>query len=252
MINAENVAKLRLHWTLLQTSWRPVPLALFLFLSLWTILPPAVVAQAPVPVPRNQQIPKKGYKTWALFLVCDPSWLANTANSKVNLKLLHDQFVGFGNAVGTQNAAVWFCSYNSTEPGDYDGVRASDYCATYDLKAFESPVVVVTTQYPAPVPKAVAVPRQAFSTVNDPTGNYVEVSLNGLDSKDTNTLLGLLADQVRSGKLDQQQIDSKSYWQSWEHLLRKTLTEAGKLGRGVSVEVDTKVLKITFSGKDLS
>lgn len=252
MVNSENVAELRLHRALSQTSRRPVLLALFLFLCLWTILPQAAVAQAPVPVNRNQQIPKKGYKTWALFLVCDPSWLANTANSKINLKLLHDQFVGFGNAIGTQNAAVWFYSYNSTDPGDYDGERASDYCATYDLKAIESPVVVVTTQYPAAIPPIVAVPKHTFSTANDPTGNYVKVSLNGLDSKDANTLLGLLADQVKSGKLDQHEIDSKTYWQSWERLLRKTLTEAGKLGRGVTVGVDTKVLKITFSGKDVS
>jgi hypothetical protein len=80
----------------------------------------------------------------------------------------------------------------------------------------------------------------------------VEVSLNGLDSNDADTLLGMLADQVRAGQLDQREIDSKAYWQSWERLLKKTLKGAGHLGRGVTVDVDTKVLKVTFSGKDVS
>jgi len=215
------------------------------------VLPQAAVAQAPVPVPGNQQIPK-GYKTWALFLVCDPSWLANTANSKANLTSLHEQFVGFGNAIGRQNADVWFYSHKSTDPGDYDGERASDYCATYGLRAASSPVVILTTQYPAPAVTTVALPERDPGDPRASTNNYVKVSLNGLDSKDADTLLGLLADQVRAGQLDQPQIDSKAYWQSWERLLKKTLTGAGHLGRGVTVDVDTKVLKVTFSGKDVS
>jgi hypothetical protein len=95
----------------------------------------------------------------------------------------------------------------------------------------------VTTQYP---------------DVDASPGNYIKVSLNGLGSTDVYTLLGLLADQVLSGKLDQQQIDSKKYWQEWGLLLKKTLTAAGKLGHGVTVDVDTKVLKVTISGKDVS
>jgi hypothetical protein len=251
MANLEDVAKLGLH-SALQTSRRPELLALFLFLCLWTLLPPAAVAQAPVPVPRNQQIPKEGYKTWALFLVCDPAWLANTANSKANLTSLHEQFVGFGNAIGPRNAAIWFYSHKSADAGDYDGERASDYCTNYNLKVRWSPVVLVTTQYPAPDAAADDLPERTLSTPSVSTGNYIKVSLNGLDSKDADTLLGLLADQVKSGKLDQQQIDSTAYWHSWERLLKKTLKEAGQLGRGVTVEVDTKVLKITFSGKDVS
>jgi hypothetical protein len=224
---------------------RPVLLAVFLFLCLWMILPQAARAPVPVPVPIGKEIPKN-YKTWALFLVCDPSWLARTANSKANLRLLHDQFVGFGNAIGKHNAAIWFYSHNSTDPSDYDGQRASDYCAMYDLKPDENPAVVVTTKYPDPGAAA-----DTFSAT-DVAGNYIKASLNGLDSNDADTLLGLLANQVRSGKLNQQQIDSKKYWQSWERLLKKTLKAAGNLGRGVTVGIDTTVLKITFSGKDVT
>jgi hypothetical protein len=178
--------------------------------------------------------------------------LANTTNSKVNLTTLHDQFVGFGNAIGMRNAAVWFYSHKSTDPGDYDGERASDYCATYGVRATSSPVVIVTTQYPAPVAAAATPPERALNRPSVSTGNYVEVSLNGLDSNDADTLLGMLADQVRAGQLDQREIDSMAYWQSWERLLKKTLKGAGHLGRGVTVDVDTKVLKVTFSGKDVS
>ncbi len=104
----------------------------------------------------------------------------------------------------------------------------------------------MTTKYPDP---GIAV--NTFGTTNV-AGNYIKASLNGLDSDDADTLLGLLANQVRSGNLNQQQIDSKKYWDSWERLLKKTLKAAGNLGRGVTVEIDTKVLKITFSGKDVS
>jgi hypothetical protein len=251
MVNVEGIANFCLRRALSQTFRRAQLLALILLLCIETILPQAARAQQPVAVPGNQPIPKD-YKTWALFLVCDPSWLANTENSKSNLTSLHEQFVGFGNAVGMRNAAVWFYNHKSSDPGDYDGERASDYCAAYGVSAASSPVVIVTTQYPAPVAAAAALPERAPGDPSVSTSNYAKVSLNGLDSKDADTLLGLLADQVRADQLDQQQIDSKAYWQSWERLLKKTLKGAGHLGRGVTVDVDTKVLKVTFSGKEVS
>jgi hypothetical protein len=191
----------------------------------------------------EQVIPREGYKTWTLFLVCDPAWLQNSANSNANLKLLHDQFIGLGNALGARNATIWFFRRSSTDPSDYDGERASDYCATYRLTAEANPVVVVTTKYP--------VPFGGYALL-EATGNCVHVSLHGLNSADADTLLGLLSDQIRLGKLDQQQIDSKEYWLSWESLLKNTLTKAGKLGHGVTIEIDTRVLKVHFSGKDIA
>lgn len=189
------------------------------------------------PVPTSGPIPRKNYKTWSLFLVCDPSWLEETANSKANLRILHNQFVGFGNAIGRKNAAIWFYTHNSADPADYDGLRASDYCSMYGLKSSENPVVVVTTGYPS---------------IDGPAGNYVKVSLKGLDSTDTDRFMGLLADQIRSSELDQQQIDSNAYWTSWEHVLKNTLAAAGKISHAVTVQFHTPTLDITLSGKDLS
>jgi len=133
--------------------------------------------------------------------ICDPAWLQKSANSNADLKVLHDQFTGLGNVVGAHNATVWFFRRSSTDPSDYDGERASNYCVTYRLTAAASPVVVVTTEYPVP-----------FGTLYgmlEATGNCVHVSLHGLNSADVDTLIGLLSDQIGLGELDQQQIDSK-------------------------------------------
>jgi hypothetical protein len=203
-----------------------------LFLVLW-----AMGLQSCTSIAVKRQIPKDDYKTWSLFLICDPFSLDGSEKSKANLLLLHEKFVGFGNAIGHENAAIWFLTRNSVDFGDYDGERAADYCGKYNVMSSESPAIVLTTEYPS---------------LGTPSGNNVKVSLNGLDNTDSYNLLGLLADQVRSSELDQQKIDSQKYWLVWERILKSTLAAAGKVAHGVTVEVDTAVLKFTIRGKDIS
>jgi hypothetical protein len=84
------------------------------------------------------------------------------------------------------------------------------------------------------------------------TGECVHVFLNGLNSAGAERLLATLSDQIRQGKLDQQQIDSQQWWQSWKGILTDTLAVGGKLLQGVSVEVNAGVVKASFSGRDVA
>src|SRR5581483_7912645 len=66
----------------------------------------ADTTRSPVVVPAGQPIPKE-FKTWSLFLVCNPGWLGDDAAAKLRMTVLHSAFLGFGRSLGTKNAAVW-------------------------------------------------------------------------------------------------------------------------------------------------
>jgi len=54
----------------------------------------------------NEAIPKRDYKTWSLFLICNPRWMADDKTQ--DLTQLHKAFQAFGNTIGHDNLAVWF------------------------------------------------------------------------------------------------------------------------------------------------
>ena len=51
-------------------------------------------------------IPKDGYRSWSLFLVCDAAWLA--PEKAGDLDALYQAFLRFGANIGPENVAVWF------------------------------------------------------------------------------------------------------------------------------------------------
>src|SRR6266850_2591568 len=65
----------------------------------------ATVKKAEV-VPATTDIPRGNYKTWSLFLVCNPRWLASDKTHE--LYDLYSQFESFGDSIGPDNLAVWF------------------------------------------------------------------------------------------------------------------------------------------------
>jgi hypothetical protein len=68
---------------------------------------PASPQDAVALVSRTQAIPK-GFKTYSLFLICNPLWLDPARNS--GLLQLYRQFLNFGRAIGDDQAALWFWS----------------------------------------------------------------------------------------------------------------------------------------------
>ncbi len=195
--------------------------------------------RTPRVVKTGQEIPRNA-KSWSLFLVCAPSWLEQNQNSNQKLAELHTEFLAFGNAIGSQNDAVWFSQSDSSSSAkaglDYDAIRAADFCTEYNLKSADSPHVVVTTKYPTPI--------------GNP-GDFYALSLSGLDSEQAGTLLGQLADMVRSGHIDRDEIGSDQYWRHWAQILHTSLSKLGNLAPALSVTLNTAILKVSFSGEKL-
>src|SRR5271166_633098 len=57
------------------------------------------------PVKPSQEIPDKPYKSWSLFLICDPKSLA--PSSAEAIESLQAQYFAFGKTTGPDHAAVW-------------------------------------------------------------------------------------------------------------------------------------------------
>jgi len=56
----------------------------------------------------NDPIPRENYKSWSLFLISSPEWLLRQSDDK--LHQLYENFRVFGNAIGSDNVAMWFWS----------------------------------------------------------------------------------------------------------------------------------------------
>ena len=116
-----------------------------------------VSAQAVVFVPATEAIPKN-YRTWSLFLICNPKWLTSTTNDHARMTpplfALYNQFKSFGRTIGGDHAAVWFWKKMSRSPlnddlvSNVDVERSVKFCAAWNLKPSAGPHVVVTSTYP--------------------------------------------------------------------------------------------------------
>lgn len=104
-------------------------------------------AQAITPVVGPEKIPAK-FKSWSLFLVCNPAWL--DPQKGPDFSELYTKYLGFGRAIGDDNAAVWFWrkpAYSIT-PDNVDVERSVRFCRAYNLKPSQSPYILVTYKYP--------------------------------------------------------------------------------------------------------
>jgi hypothetical protein len=109
-------------------------------------------------VPQTEAIPKNNYKTWTLFLICNPKWLspmeAGSSGTQKELYSLYDQFTSFGRTIGTDNLAVWFWKKtsaklsNSALVSNVDVERSVRFCKAWSLTPSAGPHVVVTPTYP--------------------------------------------------------------------------------------------------------
>jgi hypothetical protein len=108
-------------------------------------------AASVVMVSKTQEIPRTGFKTWSLFLICNPDWAA--VEKSRDLANLYRQFSSFGKAIGDDNVAVWFWERTTPENDPHLGdaldiARSARYCRALDLAPSQSPYVVETAEYP--------------------------------------------------------------------------------------------------------
>jgi hypothetical protein len=137
------------------------------------------------------QIPREAFKTWSLFLVCNPDWA--TSDRGADLANLYHRFKPFGDAIGRDNLAVWFwkarAAVNDPRLADnVDVARSAEYCAALGKPPSGGPYLVVTTAYP--------------DVTNFPKDRAI-FELASLAPKDVAKLLNTLTDQLLlQGRVD--------------------------------------------------
>jgi hypothetical protein len=218
-----------------RTRWRYWQSAVLVVLVvLWTH---AATGQAVwEPGVRGEPIPKEGYQSWSLFLVCNPAWLL--PEHQEMLLNLYRQFKAFGNAIGPQHLAVWLWKQQPRwrTPDwveDIDVERSSEYCAKYGLLPSKSPHVLVTTSYPD---LAAAI------------GNYSTLELNEVPARDITALLTTLADQLLVQGLRQADLDSEAYWRAWQRSFEAIGSAFASFMTKVKFTINTAFFKIEIDG----
>jgi hypothetical protein len=181
-------------------------------------------------------IPNRPYKSWSLFVVCNPSWLLPQSAGQV--QRLYEQFEAYGSAIGPYHVAVWF----KTETGHLDTARNSQFCTQLKLKPSGSPYLIFTTRYPgASLSKSYP---ETFPTSESDLGNHFVLSLNAMPAVDTMRLLDSLADQVVTKDLSKIEVDSREYWSAWQSAYESIRDGVTGLLSGVTVSFDTGFAKM--------
>jgi hypothetical protein len=130
------------------------------------------------------EIPRDGFSSWSLFLVCNPGWV--NPEKSGDLANLYLSFKAFGDAIGRDNLAVWFAK-KETSIGDpdlarnVDVARAAEFCKALKLRPSRGPFLVITTEYP----DLKQIPR-----------DRVVYELGGLGSRNLQRLLDKLTDEL--------------------------------------------------------
>jgi hypothetical protein len=137
---------------------------------------------------------RRNFKSWSLFLVCNPQWLSS--EKAADLHDLYLSFRNFGNAIGDDNLAVWFSKAAGTSKltsagAEPDVEMSSRYFRQWSLKPSHGPYVVVTTTYPGNIPLLVL-------PGNLPADSAV-FELGSMKSTEIHALLSRLTDQLLLG-----------------------------------------------------
>jgi hypothetical protein len=214
---------------------------------------PVVAATVPIKVQSSQQIPQVDaasgvtFKSWTLFLVCNPKWLS--AEKSRDLVDLFDQFENFGRTIGDDNAAIWFSksrkkqSNQSSFKESIDVERSVKLCKAFGLTPSASPHIVVTSTYPDE--------SALLAAVQTPVGlpkNSAIYELGNKSAKEITDILASLADQLLEGKVRNgdtaASVESSSLW---IRLLEATQHIINSFGCKWSFTINTGVVTATLN-----
>lgn len=159
---------------------------------------PGFCGQAAVNVIGRKELIPSGYKTYSLFLICNPAWL--DPSSSTGLTDLYHQFQSFGRSIGDDQAAVWFWK-TTVNPGwekvaapadVIDVERSINFCKAWNLKPSDGPYIVVTS----------ARPDEQHLSRGLPDDSAI-FKLGGMKPSEISSLLEKLTDSLLlSGKVD--------------------------------------------------
>jgi hypothetical protein len=154
--------------------------------------------QVAVNIVGQKEVIPDGYKTYSLFLICNPEWL-DPSKSR-DLTELYKKFQAFGRSIGDDQAAIWFWKTtvregweNTMAPGAaIDVERSIRFCQAWKLKPSDGPYLVVTSTRP----------DEANLQKNLPDGKAI-FQLGGLTAAEIATVLSKLTDSLLlTGKVD--------------------------------------------------
>jgi hypothetical protein len=137
----------------------------------------------------------KNFKTYSLFLVCNPQWLAPEKSE--DLYRLYQQFENFGRTIGEDNAAVWFWkserrAHDPALAENVDVERSARFCLAWKLRPSGGPHLIVTTVYP----------DESSLSSGLPKGSAV-YALGNMSPKEISGLITKLTDElVESGRVE--------------------------------------------------
>jgi hypothetical protein len=192
----------------------------------------------------TDSVPGESFKSWSLFLICNPSWL--TDSSSKNIEDLHRAYLGFGRAIGAHHVAIWF--WKRKFFGDNELVQNMDadrnvaFCESYGLSPSQSPYIILTTTYPDEQ-------NPALGTSSD----FWTLPIGSLDNQGTINVLTSLTDQIfqtRAFDLNfTNEIGSIVYWQEWMSILRRTAQNVGSFASSLEFSANTPIGEITIRSK---
>jgi hypothetical protein len=190
-------------------------------------------AQDAKEVERKATIPKR-YKTYSLFLVCNPQWLEHRQGDKNSDQFyrLYQQFDNFGRSIGSDNVAVWFwiSSTHTKRAEDVDVERSVRFCQAWHLKPSAGPYIVVTSKYPDE------------SDLSSGLGKDTAVfALGNMESEQISKLLATITDDlVEKGHVE---IASEGHEARWVSLLGAVQRTINKFGCAWSFKIDAGPVK---------
>lgn len=202
-------------------------------------------AQATEVVVSPTEAIKAGYKTYSLFLICNPGWL-QPDSGKPQTQWLYQSFQRFGRAIGDDNLAVWFWRSRKKEnrfladPDNVDLQRSARFCKAWHLTPSAGPHLVITSTYPDERKLASGMPDQ--SAVFE-LGNMADNQINDLLTKLTDQLL--LSGKIEKGAVTPPQSQNQPLNSSplWVRLLGAVQQTINNFGCAWSFKIDAGAVK---------
>ena len=188
--------------------------AVFITCALLAFTQIAQSRQERVEIVSREDIPRN-FKTYSLFLVCNPQWLAPEKSG--DLYALYQAFDRFGRTIGRDNAAVWFWKAKRAADDPHlaenvDVERSVQFCRSWKLKPSDGPHLIVTT----------VCPDETSLSADLPKGSAV-YSLGNMSSTDISGLLAKLTDElVATGHVENSPTTGTPQLALWVRLLGAT------------------------------
>ncbi|QNI33893.1 hypothetical protein H7849_08295 [Alloacidobacterium dinghuense] len=186
-------------------------------------------------LPPTGPIPKS-YKSYSLFLICNPQWLAPEKSG--GLYDLYLNFQAFGRTIGDDQLAVWFLkswshSFDPALANEIDVERSVRFCKAWGLKPSAGPHIVVTTTYPDESKLSDGLPK-----------NSAVFELGNMSPNQISDLITKLTDElVQKGHVENSATPSPPPPSMWVQLLESTQQLINNFGCAWSFKIDAGPVK---------